>query len=118
MPVLIPSLILIPYPFPPLQATGALETLVQYSQIEDVHVVVPCGASGHKFCVRVVVRDGALLLQVSTRRRGDEGCCSCVVWDLKHFHSNGRRYSYVRLLEVAVVVIWILFSSSYIKGRS
>lgn len=60
-------------------ATGALESLVPYSQIEDVHVVVPCGASGHKFCVRVVVRDGSLLLQANNSYTRDQWLHS-IIW--------------------------------------
>ncbi|XP_069935697.1 C-Maf-inducing protein isoform X2 [Cherax quadricarinatus] len=60
-------------------ATGLLESLVQYSQIEEVHVVVPCGASGHKFCVRVIVRDGALLLQANNSYTRDQWLHS-IIW--------------------------------------
>ena len=38
---------------------------VMYSALEEVSVVVPCGAKGHKYCVRLQARDTAILLQVS-----------------------------------------------------
>ncbi|XP_064099710.1 C-Maf-inducing protein-like isoform X2 [Macrobrachium nipponense] len=60
-------------------ANGFTEGIVPYSQIEDVHVVVPCGTSGHKFCVRVVVRDGALLLQATNSYARDQWLHS-IIW--------------------------------------
>ncbi|XP_042225826.1 C-Maf-inducing protein-like isoform X2 [Homarus americanus] len=60
-------------------STGLLESLVPYSQIEEVHVVVPCGTSGHKFCVRVIVRDGALLLQANNSYTRDQWLHS-IIW--------------------------------------
>lgn len=59
--------------------SGFLEVLVQYSQIEDVHVVVPCGTSGHKYCVRVIVRNGALLLQANNSYTRDQWLHS-IIW--------------------------------------
>ena len=46
-----------------LQATGYMELPVPYSSVEDVHIISRWDA-GQKFCIRVTIQDGSLLLQV------------------------------------------------------
>ena len=41
-----------------------METPVSYSVIEDINIVSRWDA-GHKFCIRITIPDGSLLLQVS-----------------------------------------------------
>jgi len=42
-----------------------METSIQYSGVEDVNVISRWDA-GHKFCIRITVSDGSVLLQVSS----------------------------------------------------
>ena len=50
------------------QPTGFMELAVSYSSIEDVHVVSRWDA-GHKFCLRITIQDGSVLLQVCISHR-------------------------------------------------
>lgn len=47
------------------QPTGFLETKILYSSIEDIYSVIRWDAN-YKYCLRIVLPDGSLLLQVST----------------------------------------------------
>ena len=46
------------------QPVGFMEQSVPYSTIEDVHIVSRWDI-GNKFCIRITVPDGSILLQVS-----------------------------------------------------
>ncbi|XP_076044287.1 C-Maf-inducing protein-like isoform X1 [Oratosquilla oratoria] len=72
---------------------GTQECLVPYSRMEDVHVVVPWGTSGHKYCVRIVVRDGSILLQASNSYIRDQWLHS-ILW-------KKNVYKYRNLLRAA-----------------
>lgn len=48
-----------------LQPYGFMESPVSYSSIEDVNVISRWDA-GQKFCIRITVSDGSLLLQVNS----------------------------------------------------
>lgn len=50
-------------PLPLLQPTGCLEMSIPYTALQEVYIVSRWDA-GHKFCIRLVVSDGSLLLQV------------------------------------------------------
>ena len=43
-----------------------METTVPYSIIEDINIVSRWDA-GHKFCLRITIPDGSVLLQVHIR---------------------------------------------------
>lgn len=45
------------------QPTGMMDSSVLYSSIEDVHIVSRWNA-GQKFCIRITIPDGSLLMQV------------------------------------------------------
>ena len=45
------------------QASGYMEAAVPYSSVEDVHIISRWDA-GQKFCIRITIPDGSLLLQV------------------------------------------------------
>ncbi|WAR11684.1 CMIP-like protein [Mya arenaria] len=44
------------------KASGYMETCIPYSSVEDVHIISRWDA-GQKFCIRVTIPDGSLLLQ-------------------------------------------------------
>ena len=44
-----------------------METSVPYSSVEDVHIISRWDA-GQKFCIRITIPDGSLLLQVGAWR--------------------------------------------------
>lgn len=46
-----------------LQPTGFMEVPLSYAQMEDMYPVSRWDSS-HKYCIRIVVPDGSLLLQV------------------------------------------------------
>lgn len=46
------------------QPAGFMEAAIPYSTIEDVHIISRWDA-GHKFCIRITIPDGSLLIQVS-----------------------------------------------------
>ena len=45
------------------QPCGMMETAIPYSSIEDVHIISRWDA-GQKFCIRITIPDGSLLIQV------------------------------------------------------
>lgn len=47
-----------------LQPLGFMESAIPYSSIEDVNIISRWDA-GQKFCIRITIADGSLLLQVS-----------------------------------------------------
>ena len=56
-------LVILPIPCFVLQSTGYMEAAVPYSSVEDVHIISRWDA-GQKFCIRITISDGSLLLQV------------------------------------------------------
>ena len=55
------------------QPIGFMDTPVSYSVVEDINIVSRWDA-GHKFCIRITIPDGSLLLQVSIHNLIK--CCS------------------------------------------
>jgi len=49
-----------------LQPFGFMESPVPYWHIEDVNVISRWDA-GQRFCIRITIPDGSVLLQVSTQ---------------------------------------------------
>ena len=49
--------------FPILQPVGFMESPIPYSSVEDVNIVSRWDA-GQKFCIRITIPDGSVLLQV------------------------------------------------------
>ena len=50
---------------------GFMEATIPYSSIEDVNIISRWDA-GQKFCIRITVGDGSVLLQVSTSRLNEK----------------------------------------------
>ncbi|XP_049964481.1 C-Maf-inducing protein-like [Schistocerca serialis cubense] len=63
--------------------TGFMETSVPYSSMEEVYVVARWDA-GHKFCIRIVVADGSLLLQANNAYTRDQWLHS-ILWKKNMF---------------------------------
>lgn len=58
--------------------TGCLEMSIPYTALEEVYVVARWDA-GHKFCIRLVIPDGSLLLQASNAYLRDQWYYS-ILW--------------------------------------
>ena len=58
-----------------LQPVGFMETALPYSSIEDINIISRWDA-GHKFCIRLTIPEGSLLLQV----------CESAVYIIEIFH--------------------------------
>ena len=54
------------------QALGFMELSIPYSSVEDVNIISRWDA-GQKFCIRITVPDGSVLLQVGSKARKPHG---------------------------------------------
>lgn len=78
---------------------GFMEQAVPYSSIEDVHIVSRWDA-GQKFCIRITVQDGSLLLQANNSYLRDQWLYS-VQWK-KHMYRYEKLLKSARRPEVLV----------------
>lgn len=72
--------------------TGMMETSIPYSSIEDVHIVSRWNA-GQKFCIRITIPDGSLLMQAHNSYIRDQWLHS-ILW-------KRHMYKYEKLLKSA-----------------
>ncbi|XP_050397029.1 C-Maf-inducing protein isoform X1 [Patella vulgata] len=79
--------------------TGFMEISVPYSSIEDVHVVSRWDA-GQKFCIRITIQDGSLLLQANNSYLRDQWLYS-VQWK-RHMYKYEKLLKNARRPEVLV----------------
>ena len=72
--------------------TGMMETTIPYSSIEDVHIVSRWNA-GQKFCIRITIPDGSLLMQAHNSYLRDQWLHS-ILW-------KRHMYKFEKLLKSA-----------------
>ncbi|KAH3777131.1 hypothetical protein DPMN_178568, partial [Dreissena polymorpha] len=80
-------------------ATGYMETFIPYSSVEDVHIISRWDA-GQKFCIRVSIQDGSLLLQANNSHLRDQWLYS-IQWK-KHMYKYEKLLTNARRPEVLV----------------
>lgn len=80
-------------------ASGYMETSVPYSSVEDVHIISRWDA-GQKFCIRITVPDGSLLLQANNSHLRDQWLYS-VQWK-KHMYKYEKLLKNARRPEVLI----------------
>ncbi|XP_060566367.1 C-Maf-inducing protein-like [Ruditapes philippinarum] len=80
-------------------ATGYMETPIPYSSVEDVHIISRWDA-GQKFCIRVTIQDGSLLLQANNSHLRDQWLYS-IQWK-KHMYKYEKLLKNARRPEVLV----------------
>lgn len=80
-------------------ATGYMESSVPYSSVEDVHIISRWDA-GQKFCIRVTIQDGSLLLQANNSHLRDQWLHS-ILWK-KHMYKYEKLLKNARRPEVLV----------------
>ncbi|XP_025115015.1 C-Maf-inducing protein-like isoform X2 [Pomacea canaliculata] len=78
---------------------GFMESAVPYSSIEDVHIVSRWDA-GQKFCIRITIQDGSLLLQANNAYLRDQWMYS-IQWK-KHMYRYEKLLKSARRPEVLV----------------
>ncbi|GFN79289.1 C-maf-inducing protein, partial [Plakobranchus ocellatus] len=91
--------------------TGFMELAVPYSTIEDVHIVSRWDA-GHKFCLRITIQDGSVLLQAKNAYIRDQWLHS-IQWK-RHIFRSERLLKNARRPEVLVKEIKNLIDVSLI----
>ncbi|KAK3799133.1 hypothetical protein RRG08_051408 [Elysia crispata] len=91
--------------------TGFMELAVPYSSIEDVHVVSRWDA-GHKFCLRITIQDGSVLLQAKNAYIRDQWLHS-IQWK-RHIFRSERLLKNARRPEILVKEIKSLIDVSLI----
>ncbi|KAL3859122.1 hypothetical protein ACJMK2_009354 [Sinanodonta woodiana] len=78
---------------------GFFETAIPYSSVEDVHVISRWDA-GQKFCIRITIPDGSLLLQANNTHLRDQWLYS-IQWK-KHMYKYEKLLKNARRPEVLV----------------
>ncbi|XP_055890578.1 C-Maf-inducing protein-like [Biomphalaria glabrata] len=91
--------------------TGFMELAVPYSSIEDVHIVSRWDA-GQKFCLRITIQDGSVLLQANNSYIRDQWLHS-IQWK-RHIFRSERLLKNARRPEVLVKEIKNLIDVSLI----
>ncbi|XP_053402825.1 C-Maf-inducing protein-like [Mercenaria mercenaria] len=81
------------------KATGYMESPIPYSSVEDVHIISRWDA-GQKFCIRVTIQDGSLLLQANNSHLRDQWLYS-IQWK-KHMYKYEKLLKNARRPEVLV----------------
>lgn len=79
--------------------TGFMSSSIPYSSIEDIHTVSRWDA-GHKFCIRITVQEGSVLLQANSSYLRDQWLHS-IKWK-KHVHKYEKLLKTARRPEVVV----------------
>lgn len=92
-------------------ATGFMELAVPYSSIEDVHTVSRWDA-GQKFCLRITIQDGSVLLQANNAYIRDQWLHS-IQWK-RHIFRSERLLKNARRPEILVKEIKNLIDVSLI----
>ncbi|XP_029653026.1 C-Maf-inducing protein isoform X1 [Octopus sinensis] len=72
---------------------------IPYSSIEDIHIISRWDA-GHKFCIRITIQDGSLLLQAGSSYLRDQWLHS-IIWK-KHVYKYEKLLKHARRPEVVV----------------
>lgn len=90
---------------------GFMELAVPYSSIEDVHIVSRWDA-GHKFCLRITIQDGSVLLQAKNAYIRDQWLHS-IQWK-RHIFRSERLLKNARRPEILVKEIKSLIDVSLV----